>query len=75
MLYEKTLKTSIVDQKIGEKEALEVKNNFILSLDKRNDNKRKTQFKKEEVFGDIINKDKLSQEQITKLNNFLAKIL
>ena len=32
------------------------------------------QFKVEDVFGDIISKDNFSQEQITKLNNWLAKI-
>ena len=34
-----------------------------------------TQFKVEVVFTDIINKDTIWSEQITKLNNFLAKIL
>ena len=29
----------------------------------------------EDVFGDVISKDKFSQEQITKRNNFLAKIM
>ena len=28
-----------------------------------------------EVFGDIIGKDTISPEQITKLNNFLAKMM
>ena len=36
---------------------------------------KKTQFKVEDMFGDNIIKDKNSQEQITKLNNFLVKIL
>ena len=36
---------------------------------------KKTSFKVEDVFGDVISKDILSQEQIRKLNNFLAKIL
>ena len=35
----------------------------------------KTQFKVEDVFGDVISKDNFSQEQITKLNNFLAKMI
>ena len=35
----------------------------------------KTSFKVEDVFGDVISKDKFSQEQISKLNNFLAKIM
>ena len=34
-----------------------------------------TQFKVEDVFGDVTSKDNFSQEQITKLNNFLAKIM
>ena len=34
-----------------------------------------TQFKFEDVFGDVISKDNFSQEQINKLNNFLAKIM
>ena len=34
-----------------------------------------TQFKVEGVFGDVISKDNFSQEQITKLNNFLAKMM
>ena len=31
------------------------------------------QFKVEDLFGDIINKGIISPEQITKINNFLAK--
>ena len=33
-----------------------------------------TQFRVEDVFGDVIKKEIFSQEQITKLNNFLAKM-
>ena len=36
---------------------------------------KNTIFKLEDVFGDVISKDNFSQEQITKLNNFLAKIM
>ena len=36
---------------------------------------KNTSFKVEDVFGDVISKDNFSQEQITKLNNFLAKIM
>ena len=36
---------------------------------------KKTQVRVEDVFGDVISKDNFSQEQVTKLNNFLAKIL
>ena len=33
---------------------------------------KNTQFKVEVVFGDVISKEKFSQEQVTKPNNFLA---
>ena len=36
---------------------------------------KNTQFKVDDVFGDVISKDNFSQEQITKLNVFLAKIM
>ena len=36
---------------------------------------KNTQFKVEDVFGDILNKDKFSQEQITNINNFSAKLM
>ena len=34
-----------------------------------------TKFKVQDIFGDVISKDSISSEQITKLNNFLAKIM
>ena len=75
MLYEKLLKTSIVDKKNDEKEALEFKKFFDHYLDKRKDFMKNIQFKVEDVFGEIISKDNFSQEQITKMNYFLAKIM
>ena len=36
---------------------------------------KNAQFKIEDVFGDVISKDNFSQEQITKDNSFLAKIM
>ena len=36
---------------------------------------KNTQLRVEDVFGDVISKDNFSQEQITKLNKFLAKIM
>ena len=36
---------------------------------------KNTSFKVEDVFGDVIRKDNFSQEQITELNSFLAKIM
>ena len=34
-----------------------------------------TKFKVEDIFCVVISKDSISPEQITKLNNFLAKIM
>ena len=34
-----------------------------------------TQFRVEDIFGDVISKEIFSQEQITKLNKFLAKLM
>ena len=36
---------------------------------------KNTQFKFEDVFGDVISENNFSKEQITKLNNYLAKIM
>ena len=60
---------------IDEKEALELKKLFNHYLDKRKQIMDSTKFKVEDVFGDVTSKDSISQEEITKLNNFLAKIL
>ena len=35
---------------------------------------RNTQFKVEDIFNDVINKDTIPQEQTIKRNNFLAKM-
>ena len=34
-----------------------------------------TKFKVEDIFGDVISEDSISPEQITKINNFSAKIM
>ena len=75
LLYEKTLKTSMVDKKIHEKEAEELKKIYNHYLDKRKEIMKNTSFKVEDVFGDVISEDNFSQEQITKLNYFLTRIL
>ena len=36
---------------------------------------KNTSFKVEDIFGDVISNDSFSPEQITKLNNFLAKLM
>ena len=70
LLYEKTLKQSMIDKRIDEKEAQELKKIYNHYIDKRSEIMKNTQFKVEDVFGDVISKDNFSQEQITKLNNF-----
>ena len=75
LLYEKTLKSSMVDKKIDQKEAEELERIYNHYLDTRKDFMKNTQFKVEDIFGDVISKDNFSQEQITKLNDFVAKIM
>ena len=75
ILYEKTLKESMVDKKIDKKEAEQLKQIYNHYVDKRKEIMDSTKFKVEDIFGDVISKDSISPEQITKLNNFLAKII
>ena len=75
ILYEKTLNQSMIDKKIDEKEALELKKIYNHYLDKRKEIMDSTKFKVEDIFGDVISKHSISTEQITKLNNFLAKMM
>ena len=75
LLYEKTLKQSMVDQRIDEREALELKKIYIHYIDKRSEIMKNTQFKVEDVFGNVISKDSISPEQRTKPNKFLARIM
>ena len=74
LLYEKTLKESMIDKKIDLKEAEQLKQIYNHYVDKKSETMKNTQFKVEEIFNDVIHKDTISQEQIVKLNNFLAKM-
>ena len=69
------MKQSRLDEKNDDKEALELKKIYNHYLDKRKEFMKSTQFKVEDVFGDVRSKDSISPEHITKLNNFLAKIM
>ena len=60
----------MVDKKIDEKEAQELKKIFIQYIDKREEIMKNIGFKVEDVFGDALSKDNFSQEQRTKLNTF-----
>ena len=75
LLYEKTLKQSMVDKKIDEKESEQLKQIYNHYIDKKSEIMKNTQFKVEDIFTDVISKDTISTEQITKLNNFLAKMM
>ena len=70
LLYEKTLKQSMIDKKIDQKEAEQLKQIYNHYVDKKSEIMKNTQFKVEDIFNDIIHKDTISQEQITNLNNF-----
>ena len=73
LLYEKTLKQSMVDKKIDEKETQDLKKIYNHYLDKRKEINKNTNLKVEDVFGDVISKDHFSQEQINKFKKFLSK--
>ena len=75
ILYEKTLNQSMIDKKIDEKEAQELKKIYNHYIDKRKEIMDSTKFKVEDIFGDVISEDSISPEQTTKPNNFLAKIM
>ena len=75
LLYNKTLKESMLDKTIDEKEAQELKKIYNHYIDKIKEFMKNTSFKVEDIFGDVIGKDNFNREQITKLNNFLAKMM
>ena len=75
LLYEKTLKESMIDKKINQKESEQLKQVYNHYVDKKSEIMKNTQFKVEDIFTDVISKDTISTEQITKLNNFLAKMM
>ena len=75
LLYEKTLKEFMIDKKINEKEAEQLKQIYNHYVDKKSEIMKNTQLKVEDIFTDVISKDTISTEQITKLNNFLAKMM
>ena len=73
ILNEKILKQSMVDRKIDEKKALELKKIYNHYIVKRKEIMKNTSFEVEDISGDVIGEDSFSQEQITKLKIFIAK--
>ena len=74
LLYEKTLKESMIDRKIDEKEANQLKQIYIHYVDKKSEIMKNTHFKVADILNDVINKDTISQERRFKPNSFLAKM-
>ena len=54
LLYEKTLKESMIDKNIDQKEAEQMKQIYNPYIDKRKEIMKNPQFKVEDVFGDVI---------------------
>ena len=70
LLSEKTLKKSMIDKKIDQKKAKELKKICNHYIDKTSSIMKTTQYKFEDVLGDVISEDSISTDQITKLTIF-----
>ena len=57
------------------KKSEELKKIYNQFLDERKEILRKTQFKIKDMFGDIIEKDNITQDQIITLKSFLTKMM
>ena len=65
----------MVDRKVDENEAEELKKVYKHYLENRKEIMKNTSFKVEDIFSDAISKDSVLPEKITKLKNFVAKLL
>ena len=68
--YKKILKQTKVDIKYDEERDFQLKRLYFHYLVKRSDTMKKNQFKVKDVFGNIIGKNEISQDQINKLSFF-----
>ena len=79
LLYEKTSKHYMIDRRIDEKEAQDLKktptNHYSIILTSEVKTWKNTHFKVQDVFVDIIGKKNFIQDQILKLNEVLGKIM
>ena len=77
LLYEKTLKKSLVVKKIDEKESEELKSIYNHYITKRKEIMimENTKFTVEDFFGKLDLSENISSEQIRTLNAFLAKMM
>ena len=62
-------------KKIDQKESEQLKQIYNHYIDKKSEIMKNTQFKVEDLFDTVISKDTILTEQITKLNNFLPKMM
>ena len=69
------MKESTIDKKIDQKEVEQLKQIYNHHIDKKEEIMNSTKFKVEDIFGDVISKDSISPEQITKLNIFSTKTM
>ena len=65
----------MIDKKTDQKEAELLQQIYNHYVDKRIEIMNSTKIKVEDIFDDVISKESISPEQITKLINFIAKIL
>ena len=65
----------MMHKQTNQKESEELNKSYNHYLDIRKEFMKNTSFKVEDVFVDVLSKNNFSQEQITKLNNFSAKIM
>ena len=63
----------MIDKKIDQKEAEQLKQIYNHYVDKKSEIMKNNSFKVDDIFGDVISKDCISLEQITKLNKFFSK--
>ena len=75
VIYKKTLKQSMTDKKVDDKDANEIEKLYNLCLDKRTDIMKSTLIIVEIAFCDLLNKDSLSPDKITEYSNFLVKMM
>ena len=65
----------MIDKKIDQKESEQLKQLYNHYIDKKSEIMKNTHFKVEDIFDNVISKDTISTEQITKLNNFSVKMM
>ena len=70
LVYKKTLKQSVIDKQIHGKEEQELRKITNRCFYYRTDRMKKIQFKVEDTFVDILNKEKFTSGQIFDINIF-----